>query len=219
MINIPQQLDDSGWKKIPELFEQDDFERMIKAVEKISLPRDFYWKEWTIRRNKCILALLYYLGLRPKEATSLSYSDFIPNKMAFHIRGENNHSKADRIIPIPKQVFPYLENWLKLGKRSNWLFPSYDNLSNPLSSGRWKTIMRNILKEAGLYVHPIGKEMPRTRSYSLRASFAVRYLTQSKDPVKTMTILGHNDFRTLKHYVKLARLSNLQNIEELRSFM
>ena len=139
--------------------------------------------------------------------------------MAFHIRGENNHSHTDRIIPIPEKAFPYLEEWLKLGKRSKWLFPSYDDYNNHLSAGRWKAIMREILKASGLYISRIGKEMPRTRSYSLRASFAVRYLKASKDPIKTMMLLGHNDFRTLKHYVKIAKMSELENINNLRENM
>jgi integrase len=192
---------------------------MIKAVELLPSPRDFYWREWTIRRNKCILSILYYMGLRPKEVTGLAYSDFMPKSLSFLIRGCNNHSHSDRIIPIPKQVFPYLESWLSLGKRCKWLFPSYDNLTKNLSSARWKTIMRNILKESELYIKPIGKEMPRTRSYSLRASFAVRYLKNSNDPIKTMLLLGHNDFRTLKHYVKIAKLSNQENIDSMRSLM
>jgi integrase len=135
---------------------------MVNAVELIPLPKDFYWREWIKKRNKCILAILYHMGLRPKEVCGLSYSDFIPKKMAFHIRGSNNHSNQDRLMPIPEKLFPFLEDWLRLGKRSQWLFPSHNDITSHLSSARWKSIMRAILQGSGLYIHPIGKEMPRT---------------------------------------------------------
>jgi integrase len=211
-------LQESGFKKIPELFDRDDFSKMISAIEKGSIyPVDPYWNFWMKERDKCILAMLFYTGCRPKEICSLRYDDFKPKLMAFHIRGENNKQKKDRIVPIVEPLVPFIQSYLKYGRRSNYIFPSYENISKPLSSGRWKTIMREkILKPSGLWIAPVNTTVPRTRSYSFRAGYGTELLKQTGDPGLVAAMLGHSDWRSLKRYIFLNQITD-NNLQRVRN--
>lgn len=215
-----QNITDVSWDRIPFLFEQDHFEQMQKTLNNIRFQKDPYWDNWLKQRNKCILALLYYMGLRPKEVCNLKFTDFNSKDCTFLIRGENNHSGKDRKLPIPDKTLPFIESYLSLGKRSDWVFPSFKNMNTPLSPSRWKTIMREyILKSSKLWISSEKGTIPRTRSYSLRASFAVRLLENSKNPFQVQYALGHSDFRSLKHYIRLAQINKKSNMDELRNNM
>lgn len=210
---------DSDYKRIPELFEQNDLIKMMDALDKITFQKDFYWDKWIRLRNKAILCLLWYGGLRPKEACYLKFSDFKDGKLL--IRGENNHSKRDRIIPLKQEMMPYLIEYLELGKRNKeWVFPSFNDKTQPLSPTRWKAIMREyILKPIGRWIPAEKGTVPRTRSYSLRASFAVRTLKKSNNLKYLQELMGHKDLRTLAHYVRLTMNDNPKHIDNLREAM
>ena len=210
-------LQESGFNKIPELFDRDDFETMIESIDRCkSYPKDPYWKLWMRARDKCILALLFYTGGRPKEICSLRYDDFKPKLMAFHIRGINNKQKKDRVVPILAQALPYLKEFLSMGRSSEYIFPSFECRGRPLSAARWKSIMREkILKPSGLWIAPIGTTVPRTRSYSLRASFGTKLMKESGDPSLVAQVLGHSDWRSLKKYIFLNQMTN-ESMERVR---
>src|SRR3989339_1336528 len=135
--------------------------------------------EWTKRRDISILSLLTFCGLRPGEACSLRFDDYVSAEDCLLIRPENNKQKRGRKVPLPKQAKKYISNYLKMPKyiwaNSEFLFPSFENKQKPLSSRTWKYIMREkILKPSGLWVAPTGNKnnrVPKFRSYSFRHSF------------------------------------------------
>lgn len=202
------------FKKIPELFDRNDFAIMIESIERCSLyPKDIYWRSWMKARDKCILAFLFFMGLRPKCACSLRYFDFNKKTLSFFIDGKNNKERKDRILPLPNAIVPYLLDYLKYGRFGEYIFPSFENRSKPLSTQTWKRIMREkILKPCGLWIAPTGKSrVSRTRSYSLRMSYATRLFKKYNDLSLVAQALGHSDIRSLNRYIHISSLETNQN--------
>lgn len=196
-----------GDKRIPVLFDKDDFEDMINAIENCrDYPRDLYWSSWMRARDKAILAFMFETGTRPKEFCSLRFDDYRPKENAFLIRRTNNKENKDYMVALTDLVLNYLKEYMKFGRKNkDYIFPSHNNLSKPLSPGRWKHIMREkILKPSNHYIACKPHEMPRTRSYSFRASFATKLLMDTHCPDVVMKRLGHSDWRSLKKYVDLS---------------
>ena len=188
-----------GIKDLPKIFSKDEIETILNTVENSSKYLKNNWGEFLRARDKCIVLLLYSLGLRPKECLSLRFSDFNFNEWMVTIDGANNKERKSRAVPITKCVAMALKEFLSF-PRSFWggsayLFPSFEDRTRPLSPGRWKGILREkILKPAGLY------EVGKTRSYTFRATKATELLENSKDPYLVASFLGHSDLRMLPRY-------------------
>lgn len=205
-------------KKLPKIFDEDDFRLMLDSLDHYNYPNSFYGL-WIKNRDKCILSFLYYTGMRPLEVLRLRYDDFNVKDMTVHVRGVNNHVKKDRILPIPQPLVLFMEQYLQFGRFGDWLFPSHNYRNNPLSYSAWKYIMREkILKPSKLYIKADDERIPRTRSYSLRASFATRLLRNSGNTELVKKFLGHSDYRSLHKYIYLYELSG-DNLEKARKSM
>ena len=188
-----------GIKDLPKIFSKNEIETIISTVENSDKYLKNNWGEFLRARDKCIVLLLYSLGLRPKECLYLKFSDFKFNEWMVTIDGANNKERKSRDVPISKMVAMALREYLSFPRSfwrgSKYLFPSFEDKSRPLSPGRWKGILREkILKPAGLY------EVGKTRSYTFRATKATELLENSKDPYLVASFLGHSDLRMLPRY-------------------
>ena len=188
-----------GIKDLPKIFSKDDVETIINTVENSDKYLKNNWGEFLRARDKCIVLLLYSLGLRPKECLSLRFRDFNFQEWVVFIEGKNNKEKKSREVPITESVAMALKEYLSFSRSfwggSKFLFPSFEDRTRPLSPGRWKGILREkILKPAGLY------EVGKTRSYTFRATKATELLENSKDPYLVASFLGHSDLRMLPRY-------------------
>lgn len=160
-------------------------------------------------RDTTILMTIYYLALRPKEACSLRFDDFDLKRMVVKIRAETNKQHKEREIPLPEQLFSYLQNYLTLSRTRFWrgspfLFPSFE--SNCISSQHWKyTFREKILKPAGLWrppEHPeTGNRTSPFRSYTLRHTRATELLNKTKDIFLVANVLGHAKLSSTKVYL------------------
>lgn len=189
-------------KIVEEGWTNEEMEIMFETLQESQDYLKTIWGEWMKARDLCILALLRYLVLRPREACWLKFSDFKNQKV--RIRGENNKEKKDRILPVPEKLKKFLVYYLSfprwMWKGSEYLFPSGEN--DKLSPERWKHILREkVLKPSGLYEKKEGSRMPRTRSYLFRKTGATELLDKTGNPWVVAQILGHSDLRTVKHYL------------------
>ena len=73
-------------------------------------------------RNRAILALLCYAGLRVSELLSLKISD-IKNK-DYSIRVNNAKKKSSRMVYVPEYLFHYIDKWKEVRPNSKYLFCS-----------------------------------------------------------------------------------------------
>lgn len=198
-------------KKIPKTFEENEIAEIIKQVFRSEDYLKNEWGKWMRFRDAALVATIYFLALRPKEACGLRFDDFDLRKMIVKIRGENNKVKKDRVIPIPKILKYFLEPYLKFPRTRFWkgspyLFPSFSN--NRISAGRLKHIFREkLLKPLGLWEIPKNWKLPKYRLYTLRHSRASHILKKQNkkfgqtDIYAIANLLGHADLRSTLIYL------------------
>lgn len=208
--------------KTLETFRKKDVDKMFKVLQN---SKDYFKNGiglWMKKRDLCILATLVYMGLRPREACYLKFSDINLIKGYAYIDRNNNKQKKPRVVPIPKSWMPYFKSFTKMPKyfweNSEYLFPSHE--SKVLSPGQWKRIMREkILKPSKLWLAPEDKNPAKTkfRSYTLRHYFMQEMLRKSNGDLNAVaTLAGHADLRTIKKYLNfnddyLSKLSEIMN--------
>jgi integrase len=106
MIKMYNLLLYEGTRKLPEIFSKEDINKILditKNSKKLYPKHD--WGLWLRARDRCIILIIYFFALRPKEALSLMFDDFNISLMTLKIRGYNNKIKKDRI------KFPYLPHF------------------------------------------------------------------------------------------------------------
>jgi len=148
----------NGFKKIPSVFSDEDINKIIFQIMNC---KDYFKNDYGTfmrYRDMCLISTIYILGLRPKEACCLKFSDFDFRKMLVKINGKNNKTRKDRILPLPKLLKEIYVPYFKMPRNRFWrgseyLFPSAEN--NYISPGRLKHIFREkILKPLNLWVMP-----------------------------------------------------------------
>ena len=204
-----------GTKGLPAIFSKTEIDLILKTL----YCSNDYWKEkgrkdvvsWMKIRDICLVATIYILALRPKEACCLRFDDFNMRYMVVKIRGENNKCRKDRVIPVPKMLFKYYKAYFqfprdRFWKGSPYLFPSMEN--SHISSARLKHIFREkILKPAGLWDMPWKAKAQYRTLYKLRHSRASHILskqikaTGQPDIFAIANFLGHGDIRSTQVYL------------------
>ena len=133
-------------------------------------------------RDKMLLQIVYYCGLRVSEALSLKFEDVdLKNGVLKVVKGKGG---KDRIVPIPKQLFQELSMWFKLE-----LFNS-DEL---------------LFKIKRVRVHQIIKAIrPDIHIHTLRHSYATHVYEKTGDIRMVQELLGHEDIGTTQVYTHLS---------------
>lgn len=218
---MDERLSYHGTKKLPEYFSKNEIALILDTLrkskdywnekKKSKIPKE--WSDWLKMRDVCLIATIYILALRPKEGCSLRFDDFNLNYMTVKIRGENNKNRKDRVIPVPKILFTFYKEYFKFNRDRFWrgsqyLFPSFSNSPNPVSSGRLKYIFREkVLKVIGLWKMPIKAKAEFRTLYKLRHSRATHILNKQieikgkPDIFMLSNLLGHGDIRSTLVYL------------------
>ena len=79
-------------------------------------------------RNRAILSVLCYAGLRVSELLNLKVSDIKEKENL--IRVNESKKKSSRVIYVPSYLFHYANKWLEIRPKSKYLFCS--NYGNKL---------------------------------------------------------------------------------------
>jgi len=218
-----ERLNYNRTRKLPEYFSENEIGEILKEIDKSEkywkgLPNSYFKKghkisEWGVffkARDKTILATIYILGLRPKEACCLKFSDFDMRKCLVKIRGENNKVRKDRVIPVPQVLISIYRNYLKFPrcrfwKGSKYLFPSFmKRYISPKSVERM--LREKALKPLGLWTFPEKHGSQRT-TYKLRHSRATHILAKQikedgkPDIFAIANFLGHSDISSTLVYL------------------
>lgn len=212
MIDTQTTLHSHSLIELPEIYTKDDIEKVEYALTHPKNIRKDIVGTWTIARNILLFKLSYALATRPQELLCVKKEDLNTKTMMIRIPPEGNKLRRARTLPIPPQIFPYLNRYLMLLQMQYWnmspyLFPSL--WRNRLSTDRWQEALRIARIEAGIY-------RPRKKSaYALRHTKATELYMKTKDIKKVADVLGHKDFESAKVYVHLAHIAS-GYMEELR---
>jgi len=210
-----ERLNYNGTRKLPEIFtEQEVMQIVLQPLKSQDYwTKDGYadWGEFFRMRDVCLLATIYLLGLRPKEACCLRFDDFDFRSGNVKIRASSNKVRKERVLPIPATLMKFYRKYLTFPKARFWkgskfLFPSFG--SEHLSASALKTIMREkILKPLNLWEMPVNSKKSKFSTYTLRHSRASHLLNKQiqesgqPDIYAIANILGHSDIRSTTVYL------------------
>ncbi|MDB5106177.1 MAG: xerD [Fibrobacteres bacterium] len=146
------------------------------------------------RRNLCLVELLYGLGLRISEATSLKLDQVNLQEGVVMVQGKG---KKQRLVPLGRKVADsirqYLEkDWEAKGRTETLLL---NRFGKPLSRmGAWKIVQR-ICAGADIRI--------AVSPHTFRHSFATHLIDAGADLRSVQEMLGHADISTTQIYTHL----------------
>ncbi len=146
------------------------------------------------------LEILYASGLRISELLRLTAQQIETKPAWLIIKGKGN---KERMAPLNASAHAAIAAWLPLrpqtkeGKASPWLFPSPQNINQPLSRVRFFQMLKALAIKAGLEASCISP-------HTLRHAFATHLLEGGADLRSVQMLLGHADIATTQIYTHVA---------------
>ncbi|MCX7954998.1 MAG: tyrosine-type recombinase/integrase [Bacteroidales bacterium] len=160
--------------------------------------------EYSNERDKIVITLLYYTGMRCAELVNVKISDIDSERKTIKIFGKR---KKERIIPLSDKIINEINKYLKF---RNSLQPKCDNLivTNKGTKAYNKFIYRIVNKYLKIY-STISKKSPHV----LRHSIATHLLNRGANINAIKEFLGHANLAATQVYThnSLEQLKNIYN--------
>lgn len=172
--------------KLPSFMNKDEIDRFLDAIEK------FEFSENTGYRNRLIIKIIIYTGVRVSEILNLKIKDIFNENDVYmlQIRGKGN---KPRVVMIKKHIIEYdLKNWLDTRISDTDLLVC-NQKGDRLTQAYVSRIVENILISAGIRKEKNGAHM-------LRHSFATLLYQKHHDLILVQEALGHSDINTSRIY-------------------
>ncbi len=172
--------------KLPSYMNKEEVVKFINAI-------DLYkFSAKIASRNRLIIKIILYTGVRVSEALNINMKDFIKENDAYviQIRGKGN---KPRVVMIKSAIIQNdLDDWLQSRCcENNLLF--CNKKGTLLSQAYMYTVVEKVLLEAGIRKEKNGNHM-------LRHTFATLLYQKSKDLILVQESLGHADINTSRIY-------------------
>lgn len=187
---------------IPEIYSKDELNRLLHAARHPNNPRKDGVGEWIAMRNHLILLITYTCSLRPLEVCSLKKTDIDLKSLLLRVPAESNKLKQGRIMTLPQELVPYIEDYEKVTMLQWWNFSHYffpSLKADKISRDRWTEIFRQIKIDAGIH---------RGTPYTLRHTGGTDFYEQCGDIAKTANYMGHKDWNSTKVYMHICLMKN-----------
>jgi len=157
-------------------------------------------------RDKLVLSLLYYTGIRKSELLNLNWTDINLSRSTVIIR--RGKGGKDRLIPLHKEVIRLLDKYLE--KR----LPLKTEALIIGEQGRrmGKCSFVNLLK---MYFAISGLKRKGYTAHSFRHSFATHLVEAGVDLFKVQKLLGHASLDTTKIYINFNSSQMAKAIDRL----
>ena len=180
-------------RAIPKVIPKHEVDRLIGSVRFAPVGR---FKNRL--RDKLILSVLYYTGVRKSELLALSWDDLDLSKSTLLVR--SGKGGKDRLIPIHLKVQELLDQYLdiRLPLKDRALF--IGDYGKRLTKGSFTNILYRYLKISGLANRGYS-------AHSFRHSFATHLVEAGVDIFKVQKLLGHSSLDTTKIYITFDRKS------------
>ena len=172
--------------KLPSFMNKSEIDRFLAAID------DFEFTENIAYRNRLILKIIIYTGIRVSEILNLRLKDMFKedNVYVLQIKGKGN---KPRIVMIKSSIIENeLKNWLDIRVCNRDLLVC-NKVGNRLTQAYVSRIVENILISAGIRKEKNGAHM-------LRHSFATLLYQKHHDLILVQEALGHADINTSRIY-------------------
>lgn len=172
-------------RKIPSILSKDEI-NLLMSQTKIDTKKGI--------RDRAMLELMYYNGLRVSEVIDLNIADLDMNSGLIELWKDNNN----RVIPLNrkalKTIVDYLEQYRTNYTKDEALFTNL-NGSRLTRQGVWK-IFKQYNKMAGLD--------DDITPHTLRHSFAIHMLNKGTSLTKLQKLMGYGDLSAIQNYMYIA---------------
>ncbi len=187
-------------RRIPEYIPYEDVQKLVNSFSDSHVGK----------RNKAIVAVLYFGGLRVSEACSLQLSD-VPLGDEPYIRVRGGKGGKDRIVPLNGRAAAILDDYVGIrgqfanSDESNALFlgtrgePISRKMIPKMLNTQAKVVLPNI------HVHP----------HVFRHSFATHLIQRGVNVKIVQELLGHANLATTSIYLHIADREKRAAVEAL----
>ena len=173
--------------KLPSFLNKDEVNRFIEAIDKYPYKNDSIGS-----RNRLIIKIILYTGIRVSEAINISMKDFIKDGDAYIIQVRGKGNKPRVVMIKDKIINKDLNNWLDCRSCDNNLLVC-NQKAKKLTQAYISRLVEQILLSVGLRKEKNGAHM-------LRHTFATLLYQKSKDLILVQESLGHADINTSRIY-------------------
>ena len=172
-------------KKLPRALNEIELNKLLKAPEHIKNNRN-------IVRDRLILTLLAYTGIRRQELINLNWEDINLGENWVIIRKSKN--KQSRIIPLHPKVTELLEAYLtqRLPLKEKALFTG--NNGKRINKNSLVNIFNNYLRISGI-------NNKNYSLHSLRHTFATQLLKKNANLISIQQLMGHKRIESTYIYM------------------
>jgi site-specific recombinase XerD len=188
--------------KIPKVLNEIELEKLLKAPDHNT---DTRFKKYSLR-DKLMLTMFSYTGLRRTELTDLNWNDINLGNKYLIVRKSKN--KNQRIIPLHDRVIELLDLYLnqRLPSKNNALFVG--RTGERINHNSLKNLFNRYIKIAGLS----GKGYT---IHTLRHTFATRLLNKDVSLVNIKNLMGHRSLESTQIYLHVTGKELVESINQL----
>lgn len=172
--------------KLPSFMQKDEVRTFINAID------EYPFSVKIAARNRLIIKIILYTGIRVSEAINIDLKDFNKDGDAYiiQVRGKGN---KPRVVMIKELIVKNdLNEWNQIKCCDNNLL-FCNQKGKPLSQAYISSIVEKILLSVGIRKEKNGAHM-------LRHTFATMLYEKSKDLILVQESLGHADINTSRIY-------------------
>jgi len=142
--------------------------------------------------EKLLITMLYGLGLRISELSSVKLGDIKEKWIQIHGKGNKV-----RELPLLEEISTLIKRYLEVEHPKTYLF---EKGNAPMNSAQLRYILTKLFKTQGLKVTP----------HQLRHSFATHLLNHGARIADVSELLGHETMATTQIYTKLGSVKKMQ---------
>ncbi|NPA65048.1 MAG: tyrosine-type recombinase/integrase [Epsilonproteobacteria bacterium] len=173
-------------QKLPVFLSEDEIRRFMEGIESYPFRAD------VAARNRAIIKLILYTGIRVSEAINLKLKDLMPQEDLYLVKISGKGNKY-RVVMIKKaHIHKDLQEWLQRRRCEDGLL-FCNKKGTPLTQAYISRMVENILLHCGIRKEKNGAHM-------LRHTFATLLYNRSKDLVLVQEALGHASLDTSRIY-------------------
>ncbi|BBM86837.1 tyrosine-type recombinase/integrase [Candidatus Uabimicrobium amorphum] len=172
------------------------------TIEEIELIEEEAKKD---RRKTCFyeaFALLVRTGMRSNEACQLEITDVDLEKKQIILPALKTKSNSPRIIPIGESLKPILQQLITdaIAKKHTLLLRTRTGKAQQPQNlyRRFKNILKKLYDEGKM------KDVERIGIHVLRKTYISHLVMKGVDPARVMSIVGHEEYSTMKRYLYLS---------------
>lgn len=172
-------------QKLPEYMSEEELKNFLDAIENSSFKSN-------TNRNKLIIKIIIYTGIRVGEAINLKKKDISEDGDLYVIRIRGKGNKY-RIVMIKKYLIEKHINDIEINYENKDGYLFINRKAKPLTQAYVSRIVEQILFKAGIRKAKNGAHM-------LRHTFATMLYKKQKDLVLVQEALGHASLNTSRIY-------------------